>query len=86
MGSSSNDFGRAVAVDGNVAVVGQPFTGTGINPCGSAFVFVRSGGTWTQAATLVPDVSTPNDEFGWSVAISGDTVVVGSPESDRTGR
>ena len=78
-GAASNYFGRAVALDGDVAVVGQPFTGPGTNPSGSAFVFVRSGGSWSQAATLVPDVSTPNDEFGWSVAISGDTVVVGSP-------
>lgn len=84
-GAASNYFGQSVAVDGDVAVVGQQFTGTGTTPPGSAFVFVRSGGSWTQAAILVPDLSTPNDRFGFSVAISGDTVVVGSPNRTALG-
>src|SRR5689334_3958057 len=67
-GASSNYFGHSVAIDGDVAVVGQLFTGT--ETSGVAFVFVRSGGSWIQAATLVPDESTPNDFFGNSVAIS----------------
>lgn len=84
-GSASNYFGDSVAVDGDVAVVGQPLTGTGTNPPGSAFVFVRSGGVWTQAAQLLPSVSQPLDYFGWAVAISGDTVVVGAPHETAFG-
>jgi hypothetical protein len=75
-GSASDNFGDSVALDGDVAVVGQPATS-------KAFVFVRSGGSWSQAATLLPDVNAPL--FGISVAISGDTVVVGSPDSTALG-
>lgn len=78
-GSASNYFGASVAIDGDVAVVGQPFSGTGTQPPGTAFVFVRSGGVWSQAAELQPSASQPLDYFGWAVAVSGDTVVVGAP-------
>ncbi len=54
--------------------------GTGFNS-GAAYVFVRNGETWSQQAYLKPDqvgASQEGDEFGISVAISGDTVVVGA--------
>ena len=49
---------------------------------GSAYVFVRSGSTWSQQAQLTAADGAVNDRFGGSVAISGETVVVGAP-SDR---
>ena len=45
---------------------------------GAAYVFVRNGATWTQQAYLKPSNTGPGDQFGWSVAISGDTIVVSS--------
>lgn len=87
-----DEFGRAVAISGNTAVIGAPFEGssaTGINGdqgdnsapgSGAVYVFVRDGaGNWSQQAYLKASNTGINDGFGWSVAVSGDTLVVGAP-------
>ena len=63
--------GEAVGISGDTAVVGAYNDGNG-----AAYVFVRSGVTWTQQAKLTPS-DAPMFNFGMSVAISGDTIVVG---------
>ncbi len=79
--ASANDFcGRSVAISGDTAVVGAErpdFQGAVAQP-GSAYVFVRTGSTWTQQAELFPSDSFTQDIFGHSVDISGDTVIVGN--------
>jgi hypothetical protein len=45
---------------------------------GAAYVFVRSGTTWSQQAYLKASNAGAGDHFGCSVAISGETVVVGA--------
>jgi len=59
---------------------------------GAVYVFMRNGGTWTQQAyvkasdTGVPDDHHAEDRFGWSVAVSGDTLAAGAPfESSDAG-
>jgi FG-GAP repeat protein len=69
-----DDFGESVAIDGNSIVVGAPHN----NDKGTAYVFVRSGTTWTQEAKLNASDRARDDHFGESVAISGDTVAVGA--------
>ncbi len=66
--------GFAVAIDGDTAVVGA------VGGTGSAYVFVRSPGTgtWTQQAKLTAMGGAVGDRFGQSVAIQGDTIVVGA--------
>ena len=78
--ASGDRSGHSVAIAGDTAVVGAPFddTAAGINT-GSAYVFVRSGVTWTQQARLFASDPVAGDQFGTSVAISGNTVVVGAP-------
>ena len=49
---------------------------------GSAYVFVRSGTTWNQQQKLTASDGAADDQFGYSVAISGDTAVVGAPDDD----
>ena len=83
-------FGWSVAISGNTVVVGAQFeasnaTGVGGDQAddsavlaGAAYVFVRSGTTWTQQAYLKASNTGVSDRFGWSVSISGDTVVVGA--------
>ncbi len=82
-------FGWSVAVSGNTVVVGahgENSSTTGINSvpnegaadAGAAYVFTRSGTTWTQQAYLKASNTGANDQFGWSVAIAGDTIVVGA--------
>ncbi len=74
-GSSADQFGTSVAVDGNIAVVGAPGHGGGQ---GEAIVFVRSGNTWTQQAVLLASDRAHSDQFGVSVAVSGTTALVGA--------
>src|SRR5207253_708201 len=51
---------------------------------GAAYVFVRNGTNWTQQAYLKASNSDREDFFGSSVAISGDTIVVGAPYEDSS--
>jgi len=87
----SDQFGASVAIDGDTVVVGaqgEDSNATGVNgtesddsgfgDSGAAYVFVRSSGTWTQQAYLKASNTGANGYFGWSVAVSGDTVVVGA--------
>ncbi|AWH86077.1 hypothetical protein HYN59_13570 [Flavobacterium album] len=93
-------FGNALDLsnDGNTLVVGsirESGSGTGVNPAhnnsagaaGAAYVFTRSGSTWSQQAYLKANQSDANDVFGSSVAVSGDgnTVAVGTPAEDGSG-
>jgi hypothetical protein len=83
-------FGSSVAVSGDTVVVGaygESSSATGVNGnqsnnsaqyAGAAYVFVRNGTTWTQQAYLKASNTDANDDFGSSVAVSGDTVVVGA--------
>jgi glutamate synthase domain-containing protein 3 len=76
-------FGDSVAISGNTIVVGadNDDTAAGSN-AGSAYVFTRSGGTWSQQDHLFADDAAAGDGFGGSVAISGDTIVVGEEYDD----
>ena len=68
-------LGHSVALDGDTVVAGAPWSG---DDEGAAAVFVKSGSTWVQQAKLLAGKPDPGDHFGWSVAISGDLVVVGA--------
>ncbi len=79
-GKAEDFFGSSVAVDGSTAVVGASNRTVGSNQFqGAAYVFVESGGTWSQQAELTSSDGMAGDSFGTSVAISGGTVVVGAP-------
>jgi hypothetical protein len=79
-------FGSSVAVSGDTMVVGAPTNDTNGVDAGSAYVFVREGSTWTEAATLTPDDAAAGDRFGCSVSVSGDTAIVGAYlDSDNGG-
>jgi hypothetical protein len=73
---SKDDFGWAVAVSGDTAVVGALGA---MESRGAAYVFTRSGATWTQQAKLVASDAAVGDTFGWGVAISGNTILVSAP-------
>ena len=91
-------FGYSVSVSGDTVVVGAPqedSASLGVNSIpdelaagssGAAYVFVRNAGVWTQQAYLKPAAvgsgGQAGDHFGWSVAVSGDTIVVGAPDED----
>src|SRR5688572_23593433 len=74
--------GSAVAINGNTMVVGARHDSTTASQAGAAFVYVLTGGTWTQQAVLLAGDGALADKFAYSVAISGDTIVVGSYNDD----
>ncbi len=85
---SSDSFGSALAIDDDTLIVGAPetFACTGCDTStetgGKVYVFTRDGtGTWSQQAMLQPDNVSRFDRFGSAVAIEGDTLVAGAPES-----
>ena len=86
IGQAGAEFGTSVSVSGDTAVVGAYLDDTpgGIN-AGSAYVFVRSGTTWTEQQKLLASDGAPGDLFGSSVSVSGDTVVVGAYRDDTPG-
>jgi hypothetical protein len=86
-GAALDEFGTSVAVSGDTVVVGAPFDRIGGNKDqGSAYVFVKPGSGWTTTSTFTAKLTASDgaggDRFGSSVAVSGDTVVVGAPRAD----
>ncbi|VAW40533.1 Type IV pilus biogenesis protein PilO, partial [hydrothermal vent metagenome] len=77
-------FGASLAMSGNTLVVGAYGRRTSR---GIVYVYTHTNGIWSHQTSLAASNSQPGDMFGWSVAISGDTLVVGAyhEDSDATG-
>ena len=78
---TSDQFGYSVALSGNTAIVGARFEAAGGASAGAAYVFQRDlGGTdnWGETKKLIASDAEANDQFGFSVAVSGDTAIVGA--------
>lgn len=75
-GYSGGGFGSSVALSGDTMVVGEPYSDDGT---GKAVVFTWDGSDWTLQQELLDPAARSGNSFGRSVAIDGDTVVVGSP-------
>lgn len=86
-------FGGSVAISGNTIVVGAPDErgssntingpdNNNLTDAGAAYVFVRNGTSWSQQAYLKPANINSLDNFGRSVAIDGNTIIVGAPRED----
>jgi len=80
----SNQFGHAVAISGNTVLIGAPRIVGFPTPAdtGSAYVFTRSGSTWSYQAKLQPSDGGAGDIFGRSVALRGDVAVIGAENHD----
>ena len=83
--AGSDRFGEGVAVSGDTAVVGAPREDENGSQSGSAYIFTRSGSTWTQQQKLITSDGVGSDRFSESVAIDGDTVVGGAHLDDDDG-
>jgi len=78
-GAASDAFATSVAISGDTVVVGAPDHTTDMKGlAGQAYVYVRSGTTWSEQAKLKASDGALGDSFGDSVAISGEAVVVGA--------
>jgi hypothetical protein len=92
----NEEFGLSVAVSGDTVVIGahaERSDTTGVNSepndnagdAGAAYVFARSAGVWAQESYLKPaavGTTQAGDQFGWAVAISGSTVIIGASQED----
>ena len=89
-GARDDEFGNSVAVSGNTAIIGAwgrnslylpEDPETALAPQGAAYVFTCSGTpcTWTQQQVLTAADGARGDEFGNTVAVSGNTVIIGAP-------
>jgi len=75
--SANQFFGLAAAISDDVAVVGTPLTISG-----AAYVYAKTDAGWVFQQKLVPSDAAnqnPGNQFGWAVAVAGDTIVVGAP-------
>ena len=81
-GAASDLFGIRASIAGDTIVIGAPLHNS---RTGAAYVFTRSGTTWSQQAKLTASDAADDDYFGHSVNISGDTVVVGAYREDAGG-
>ncbi|GAA0465503.1 hypothetical protein GCM10009096_02620 [Parasphingorhabdus litoris] len=84
-GAPSDTLGGNVAISGETAVAGAIGDDQNGDNSGAAYVFVRSGTTWSQQMKLIAADGAEGDAFGQSIAISGDTLVIGAPHDDDKG-
>jgi len=75
-------FGRDVAISGNLVAVGAPHEN---GNTGAAYVFRYDGSRWVEERKLLADVPTSEDQFGYTVSVSGTIVGVGCPFDDDNG-
>ncbi|KAA3606901.1 MAG: T9SS C-terminal target domain-containing protein [Calditrichaeota bacterium] len=75
-------FGVSVSIDGEYAIIGAYLDDDDGNKSGSAYIFKRSGTSWSQQAKLTANDATAGDEFGFSVSIDGDYAIVGAYRDD----
>ena len=82
-GASGDLFGNAVAIHGATLAVGARLNTIGANiNQGSAYMFMRVGSAWNMVNQIISLQTTAGDQFGSSVAVSGDTVLIGAPFND----
>ncbi len=85
-GAADDKFGWSVAISGDTVVVGANRDNDNGDESGSAYIFGRDQGgpnNWGEVQKMLPSDGAADDEFGFSVATSGNTVVVGSPYNDN---
>jgi hypothetical protein len=84
-GASGDYFGFSVSIDGDYALIGACDDDDNGLGSGSAYVFKRSGTTWTEEDKLTALDGAPVDRFGFSVSIDGDYAIIGADCDDDNG-
>ena len=78
-----DQFGRAVAIYGDSALIGAHRSDATGPDSGAAYIFTRTGGTWRQDFQLIPNDSGLGDEFGYAVDLTNGVAIIGAPKEDR---
>ena len=78
--SPSDIFGTSVSISGDTVIVGAPeYEFTNGNSGGAAYIFRFTGTAWIEEQRLTASDAAPDDQFGISVSVNGDTALVGAP-------
>ncbi len=78
-------LGNNVAISGNYAIAGAQMDDNVGADAGAAYIYSKTGGTWTQYAKLTASDAAAGDNFGMHVGISGDNAIIGAPNNDDNG-
>ncbi len=84
-GGWSDQFGNSVSISGDTALIGAHWDITNEFHAGSAYVFTRTGTTWTEQQKLFASDGSLDDTFGVSVSLDGDTALIGAFGDDDVG-
>jgi len=79
-GTTGDAFGGAIAISGDIAVIGAPLDNTDVADAGSVYVFIRAGSDWVRQAKLM---NSSVNGFGTSVSVSGNRLLVGAPAASK---
>jgi cysteine-rich repeat protein len=82
--AAGDRFGISVAIDGNTAIIGADLDDLGVSDAGSVYIFERDFGglkNWGEVVEFGASDAAISDQFGFYVAIEGDTAIVGAPNS-----
>jgi hypothetical protein len=82
-GQMGDNFGYTLDFEGDTAIIGSYEDDDNGAASGSAYVFTRSGTTWTQQQKLLPSDGAAGDEFGWGADLDGDTVIITALMNDN---
>ena len=84
-GAADDSFGVGVSLAGDIALIGANWNDDNGADSGSAYIFTRTGTTWTQQQKLLASDGAAGDWFGWVVSLDGDTALIGAPQNDDNG-
>jgi len=84
-GGVEDFFGYSVSISGDYAVIGAYGDDDNGTNSGSAYIFIRSGTSWTEQVKITASDGVSGDRFGCSVSISGDYAIVGAWGDDNSG-
>ncbi len=85
-GVDGENFGNALAISGDLAVIGEQFNFDDASDSGAAYIMRFDGANWVLEAKLQAYDAQAYDQFGFDVAISGNTVLIGTPYDDDQGK
>ncbi len=81
-GMADDDFGRSVAIENDIAVIGAPYTDDNGTNSGSVYVYRYDGSTWNFEQKIFPNVPAAGDEFGLAVSLDQGKLLIGAPKED----
>ena len=84
-GAVGDQFGYSVSVYSNIAVIGAYNDDDNGPDSGSAYVFEKNSGNWTQKQKLLASDGEADEYFGYSVSVYGNTAVIGAYNDDDNG-